>query len=271
MSDFKWRELYVAFVNLAHRTDRLDLMTKELNRVGLEAERFDAILTTDESWNREPYQVMFNRTRGAIGCMLSQMAVMQKAYDMGKGAMVLEDDLVIGTDCLKRLDYIENFINTKEPDADLIFLGGTVHCPAWWHRKGHEPQMQMCNCTLERDFERIDDDYMIRVYGMFSTHAYIVPYEKIPKILELLNQVMSFSIGIDYSLIFHQPNLKCFAMLPGIMKQYNAVSDIGNGAITYFENFSKLNGSIENSAYWWQDLMEQFTPNDFDFQDAHKR
>lgn len=265
---FKWRELYISYVNLSHRTDRRELMEAELKRVGLEAERFDAILTKDDSWNREPYKTMFRRTRGAIGCMLSQMAVMQKAYDMGKGAMVMEDDLIIGTDVLERLDYIENFINTKEPSADVIFLGGTVHIPGWWHTKDHEPQLRpYCKCNLQKDVERIDDDRMVRVFGMFSTHAYIVPYEKIPKILQLLNEVMHFSIGIDFSFIYHQPNLRCFAFLPGIMKQYNAVSDIGNG-VTMFENFSKLNGTIENSAYWWQDKASNFDPNNFDWKNA---
>jgi hypothetical protein len=122
--------------------------------------------------------------------------------------------------------------------------------------------LQMCKCSLGKDVERLDDERMVRVFGMFSTHAYVIRYGAIPKILALLNEVMSFTIGIDFSLILHQPNLRCFAFMPGTVKQYNAVSDIGQG-ITYFENFSKLNGSIENSAYWWQDRMENFNPNTF--------
>jgi len=270
---FKWKECYAAYVNLAYRLDRREKMEAELTRVGLSAERFEAIHTNDESWNIPPYQKMYARTRCAIGCALSQMAVMQKAYDMGKGVVVLEDDLVLATDIIQRLDYIENFVNEKEPDADLIFWGGTVHCnPTWWHSKEHEQMLRpYCNCTLERDMERLDDKHMVRVYGMFSTHAYMIPHGKIPKILKLLNDVMEETIGIDFSLIIHQPNLKCFAYLPGLAKQYNAVSDIGNGGITYFENFSKLNGSIENSAYWWQDLSENFNPDTFNWAEAHKR
>lgn len=269
---FKWRDLHIGWVNLSHRTDRKEKMEAELQRVGLEAERFEAILTKDESWNRPPYLKLFARTRGAIGCKLSQMAVMQKAYDMGKGAMVLEDDLVIATDVVERLDYIEKFINEKEPDADLVFLGGTVHCNrSWWHCQPHEPMLQpYCNCNLQRDMERIDDRHMVRVYGMFSTHAYFVPFEKIPKILKLLNDVMEETIGIDFSLIIHQPNLKCFAFLPGSIKQYNAESDIGFGT-TMFENFSKLNGSIENSAYWWTDKIDDFNSDTFNWAEASKR
>lgn len=269
---FKWRDLFIAYVNLSHRQDRRELMEAELKRVGIEAERFEAINTKDASWNRYPYQKMFLRTRGAIGCALSQMSIMQKAYDNGKGCMVLEDDLVIATDAIERLDYIEKFINEKEPDVDLVFLGGTVHCNrSWWHCQPHEHLLQpYCNCNLQRDMERIEDKHMVRVYGMFSTHAYFIPFEKIPKILGLLNDIMPETIGIDFSLIVHQPNLKCFAFLPGTMKQYNAVSDIGEG-VTYFENFSKLNGSIENSAYWWQDKMNDFNPETFNWAEASKQ
>lgn len=269
-NDFSIKDMYASYVNLSHRTDRLAHMKQQLERIGLKAERFEAIRTVDDSWNRPPYQKMFNRTRGAIGCMLSQMAVMQKAYDMGKGAIVLEDDLVFASDTMERLDYIENFVNTKEPDADIIFLGGTVHCsPSWWHKIGHNEMLApYCNCTLGRDMERIGDKHMVRVYGMFSTHAYIVPYRKIPEILDFLNTTMHQTIGIDFSLIMLQPKLKCFAFLPGTVKQYNAVSDIGNG-ITYFENFSKLNGSLENSRYWWADKLSDVSLDGFDWAEAN--
>lgn len=270
---FKWKDLHIGYVNLKHRIDRKEKMEVELKRVGLEAERFEAILTKDHKWNIHPYQKMFARTPGAIGCYLSQIAVMELAHKKGKGVVVLEDDLVIGSDAKERLDYIENFVNTKEPDTDIIFLGGTVHCgPTHWHTIPHEPMLRKyCNCRLNRDMERIDDERMVRVYGMFSTHAYAIPFEKIPKIVGILKILMEHSIGIDFSLIVVQPQLKCFAYLPGIIKQYNAVSDIGNGAITYFENFSKLNGSIENSAYWWQDRADQFNPFTFDWKEASKK
>lgn len=264
--NFSWRDLHIGYVNLSHREDRRELMERELSRVGLSAERFEALKTKDEGWNVEPYKKMYARTPGAIGCMLSQMYVMKIAYERGKGAMVLEDDLVFASDTTKRLDYIENFINTKEPETDLVFLGGTVHVnPCWWHGKEHEGVLQpYCSCNLERDAERTEDERMIRVYGMFSTHAYFVPYDKIPKILDLLNEVMSITIGIDFSLIIHQPNLKCFAFMPGTVKQYNALSDIGNGW-TMFEHFAVL------GAHWWQDDMNNFNPETYNWGEAHKR
>lgn len=272
---FKWRELYMRYINLDHRTDRLQHMHEQIWRAGLDEEanamiRFErerALLTRGDAWNKEPYKVMYNRTAGAVGCMLTQMKVMQDAYDAGKSAWVNEDDLVFCSDIVKRLDYIEKFVNEKEPETDIIWLGGTVHAPAWWHKKGHNEMLQMCGCNLQRDMERTGDERMVRTYGAFSTHSYIVMHKSIPKILDLLKQVMHFSIGIDYSFILHQPSLKCFAFMPGCVKQMDNRSDIGGG-MTIFSGFSKLNGTHENSAYWWQDLMEQFDPNTFDWKDA---
>lgn len=249
----KWKDLYIGYVNLAHREDRRTHMEAELSRVGLEAVRHEGINTKGSEWNRHPYEVMYKRTSGAIGCMLSQMEVMKAAYEHGKGAMVLEDDLVFATDIKERLDYIENFVNTKEPEADIIFLGGTVHLnPAWWHTKEHEPILrELCNCKLERDFDYIGDERMIRVYGMFSTHAYIIPYERIQFILSILEATMSYSIGIDFSLIVHQTKLDCFAYLPGSVKQIDNMSDIGNG-MTIFSSFSML------GSHWFQDNMNDY-------------
>lgn len=262
---FKWRKLYARYINLHHRADRRELMEVELNRVGIKADRFEAIFTKGNEWNRFPYQMMFNRTRGAIGCMLSQMEVMKEAKELGVGVMVLEDDLTVGSDATERLDYIEKYVNEKEPDFDIFFLGGTVHCNrSWWHSTPHYGELTTCNCTLNRDGELTDDPRIIRTYGMFSTHAYIVNVKSIEKILKLLNSFIHLSIGIDHALINFQPQLRCFAFMPGIVKQYNAVSDIGQG-VTYFENFSKLNGSIENSAYWWQDKMTDFDPTTFNW------
>lgn len=262
---FKWRDLYISYLNLNSRQDRDIRMKAELERVGLTAVRQEGIATTGWEWNRKPYKKMFNRTRGAIGCMLGQMKIMKTAYELGKGCIVLEDDLVFATDIHERLDYIENFVNTKEPDADLIFLGGTVHVGKggpWWHGERHEPMLApYCRCKLKRDAELIGDERMIRVYGMFSTHAYAIPFEKIPLIITLIEDVMENTIGIDFSLIIHQPKLKCFAFMPGSVIQYDNQSSIGTG-FTYFSNFSKL------GPHWFADKMSDFNPATYDWGEA---
>jgi GR25 family glycosyltransferase involved in LPS biosynthesis len=253
-------DCYIAYINLAHRKDRREHMEKELARVGLKAELFEAIKTIDEGWNREPYQVMFKRTRGAIGCYLSQLDVMAGALRCGKHAFVLEDDILFATDFKKRMEYVSKFLKGEE--WDIFWCGATFHVsPPHWHN-GINPDIP--NRNLYRDAECTSDPRIMRTYGSFCTYAYIVRRESIRTVMKMLEEQMATSIGIDFSMIRMQPDLITYAFVPGACKQYNNQSDIGHG-ITYFENFSKLNGSIENSKYWWQDRMEDFDPLTFNW------
>lgn len=253
---FNWRDSYISYINLAHRTDRNEHMQKELARVGLEAIRFPALKTSEHVWDEYKTNVMQKRTSGAIGCHYSQVAVMEEALKQNKDAFVMEDDLIFCTNIKERLDYIQHFLNTHE--WDVLFLGGTVSIDPYWHKKGHNSELQTCDCTLERDAELTYDPRILRTYGAFSTHCYIVNKNSIEKILKYFDENLHLSIGIDYLFIKMQPQLKAFMFLPGCVKQKDNLSDIGNG-ITYFSGFSKL------GKHWWADKMEDFDPKNYNW------
>ncbi len=265
MGDFNWRKVYAKFINLDHRKDRLAHMTAELSRVGLNIPRFAALKTSEHSWDQHKVKSMIRRgTGGNVGCHYSQVAVMQEALDNGMHAGVFEDDLVFCTDIQDRLDYIQDFLN-KQEDWDVLFLGGTVHIDVpWWHKAGHSPDLQMCGCTLERDAERTEDPRMLRTYGCFSTHAYIVNKNSIEKILKYFDENVHLSMGIDWLFIKMQPQLKAFIFVPGCVKQIDNMSDIGHG-MTVFSGFSML------GPHWWQDKAEDFNPETYNWHNAYKR
>jgi hypothetical protein len=77
-------------------------------------------------------------------------------------------------------------------------------------------------------------------------------------------------MGIDWSFIQLAPNMHNYVFVPGCAKQMDNLSDQipGSGHITEFSRFSKLNGTEENSAYWYQDRMENFDPEKFDWKEA---
>lgn len=271
---YSYRPKYISFCNLDSRPDRLEHMTKELERVGLKAVRQRALPWKETDYQNPKYSVMYNRTPGAIGCLLSQVEVIKKAYDLGLYAVVLEDDLVFATDFNIRMEYIENWlfnisynhdwVSTPEGPWDIFFLGGTFHSPAFWHPKGPSGMRPDVSAHLGKDFDHTSDPRIKRTYGAFSTHAYIVNYHSIPKILSLIDKHVHESIGIDHLFIRVQPQLNCFAFVPGCVKQIDNISDIGSG-MTMFSGFSKLNGTIENSRYWFQDLMTDFNPDTFEW------
>lgn len=250
--------IYAGYVNLDSRPDRLDHMHAQLSRIGLDAVRHRGILP-DEIQDRR-VSLMRGRTPGAIGCHFSQVGVMKSALEQGKDAMVLEDDLVFCLDFNDRIDYINSWSSGRE--WDVVWLGATFHVPPFWHRVGTSGMKPNCSAQLGRDCERSDDPRMIRTFGAFSTHAYIVNNASIQKILDLFDENLHLSIGIDWLFIKLQPQLKCFSFVPGCVKQMDNQSNIGNG-ITAWSGFLKLNGTFENSRYVYQENMNDFDPNTF--------
>lgn len=249
---------FKGFVNLDHRTDRLKAMEKEFKRVGVrDYHRVPGVLP-QPYYNDPRYSVMKNRTPGAIGCHIAQCNVMQEALKQGQHAFVMEDDLVFCNDFRERMFVIDLFCENN--DWDIMWLGGTFHVgPPYWHKE-----------DLGRDAELTKYQRIVRTYGAFSTHAYIVNCKSIQKVLDLLEQNVSRSIGIDWIMIQIQPMLKTYAFVPGCVKQYDNVSDQipGQRIVTRYSKFETLNGTKENSAYWWQEYMWMFDPKTFDWKEA---
>jgi GR25 family glycosyltransferase involved in LPS biosynthesis len=251
--------IYASYVNLDSRPDRREKMEAELQRVGITASRTRGMLPV-ECGNAEDVITMIRRTPGAVGCHFSQVSIMEKALAVGMHAMVLEDDLIFATDFQERLKHIEKF--TQNHEWDVIWLGATFHSPAFWHCHGRSKMLPDCSAQLGRDCETTDDERMMRTYGAFSTHAYIVNVNSIAKILKMFKQHLRESIGIDWLFIKLQPQLKCFSFVPGCVKQYDGQSNIGNG-ITRWSGFFNINGNENRSDYVFQDRIEDFNPVGF--------
>lgn len=235
---------YCAYINLTSRPDRNEHMQKELHRIGIEAERFEAYLPG--YYPEHKYEVMRRRTPGAIGCHLSQREVMIRALIGSQHAVVMEDDLVFCDDFQERVVIIEEFISKNQ--WDIFWMGGTYHKEPTWHKNPHPQDLKECHCNLNRDYEPTENKNIVRTYGAFSTHCYIVNYSSITNILESLDSVISYSYGIDHAFIRLQPELKTFAFDPGCVKQMDGQSNIGNG-MTYFSGFEKL------GPHWYADKM----------------
>jgi hypothetical protein len=83
----------------------------------------------------------------------------------------------------------------------------------------------------------------------------------------MLDQHVHESMGIDWLLIKVQPQLHTYSFVPGCVIQFDNRSDIGKG-MTFYSGFAKLNGTRDNSRYWWADRMEDFDPLKFDWKEA---
>jgi len=104
-------------INLKERTDRLEVVSEDLRKVGL--------LPYTEFYHSERSKVS-----GAVGCWTSHISVMRLARDRGLDwVLVFEDDLLFEEDLMKRnldklLAFLPEFL--KRTDWGTIFLG---HAP----------------------------------------------------------------------------------------------------------------------------------------------
>ena len=255
-----WDGYHISFLNLPHRTDRLNHMVNQLSRFGIPAVRHEAKLPTSYDYNNPKYATMMARTPGALGCHIGQVEIMKEGLESGRHTIVLEDDVIFCNDLHARLEYITKWQETHE--WDVFWLGATFHSPAFWHKVGKSGMPPDCSAQLGKDFDHTSDPRIKRTYGAFCTYAYMVNLKSIEKILNLFDEHLHMSIGIDWLFIKLQPQLKCFAFVPGSVKQMDNKSDIGTG-MTIFSGFSRLNGTIENSRYWYQENISDFDPNTF--------
>lgn len=260
-------QTYAAYINLDSRVDRRARMEESLKRAGIKAERFRGLLPEEFKGDPAGIKAMWERPqKGAIGCHFSQTSVMETALSLNKHALVMEDDLVFCSDFQDRLKTIFTFLETRP--WDIFWLGATFHVnPPYWHKS----RARGCR-PLGYDAKRISGR-ILRTFGCFCTYAYIVNRDSIGKVLKRMEPLLPQSIGIDHMMIMLQPNLLTYAYVPGSIKQYDHLSDIGvdaNGhpASTLFSGFATLNGTLANSAYWWQDRAEDFNPDAFNWYEA---
>lgn len=248
---------YISFVNLDHRLDRLRHMNEQLSKVGIRAVRQRGIPWKEADFGDPKYATMMNRTPGALGCHLSQVEVMKKALEIDCHAWVMEDDIIFCEDFHERLAHMDNFLQGVE-DWDVMWLGASFHSPAFWHKHGQSGMRPDCSAQLGKDVETTDDPRIVRTYGAYITFAYIVNVKSIQKILNLFDEHIHTSIGIDWLFIKLQPQLKCYAYVPGSVMQMDNVSDIGQGVTMW-------SGQLRNGAYVFQQRKEYFDPLTFNF------
>jgi GR25 family glycosyltransferase involved in LPS biosynthesis len=247
--------LYAGFLNMDHRTDRLNHMEGQFQKIDLKPIRHRGKKPQEYDLNNPKYSVMLNRTPGAIACHEGQVEIMKTAKSIGANALVMEDDIIFCDDFEKRLQYIDNW--TKDHEWDVIWLGASFHTnPPYWHKFGQSGMPPDCSAQLGKDCEPTDDPRMIRTYGAYVTFAYIVNVNSMDKIFNLFDQHLHTSIGIDWLFIKIQPQLKCFSFVPGCVMQMDNLSDIGTGMTVW-------SGQLNNGPYVFQKRMEDFDPKTY--------
>lgn len=100
----------IIYINLEHRLDRKDQIETELNKLGLNYERYNAI---------------YNKGNGSLGCALSHLNVLKLAKERKyKNILILEDDFTFLVDKSTLEDNLFKFYNSPiSSNFDVCMLG----------------------------------------------------------------------------------------------------------------------------------------------------
>jgi predicted O-methyltransferase YrrM len=126
----KEAEMKAYCINLNRRTDRRTQFESMCRRAGVDVERFPAI----DGFDVELPHSRGEGDRGIYGSLLSHMAVIQRARDLGlPEVMVFEDDAVFPEWFLEETNY---FFSIVPADWGMIYFGGHGWPRRWSHVSG---------------------------------------------------------------------------------------------------------------------------------------
>lgn len=205
----------IYIINLKHRTDRKKEMINELNSVNAtNYEFFNAIRPKMElinHWNPNflnPMPQWFNGDEnnykiGALGCMLSHIAIMKKALKEGfNNILILEDDteFIIKEDLNTLIDKYSIFLNNI--DFGIFYLAG--------NNSKHAVKNIVGNIYL--------------TYGTLTTGSYIINKSTMQYVVDNINK---YPKEIDKYFVENiQTKFNCFVLSPPLTKQRASYSDI---------------------------------------------
>ena len=233
----------VFMINLERRTDRKELILKELARVGIKNyEFFPAIepktQATLNKWNpnflkKRPAWLegapaeYYNKYRlGALGCLMSHAAVMQIALKRNyKRILILEDDISFKTEKgfsnYKHLNTVlkhqydllrrkNQKLAARFNNFDIIYLGGS--------------------CSDRTNMLQVTNN-IVRAQNIAGTFAYILSNKSMRMILSLLR---SATVEIDkFYVTVIQPQQNSYYILPTFVIPVPGYSDILMKDTTY--------------------------------------
>ena len=191
------------FINLASRTDRLEHVTAEFKKMGITAERVDAI----------------KMASGAIGCSLSHIKCLEIAKERNyEHVFICEDDITfLKPELLK--ENITKFYNNKEINWDVVIVSGNNGQP----------------------FININD-YCVRILNCQAATGYIVKRHMYDVMLENFKTGVNkltkdptnkrqYAVDMYWKLL--QPQYFWYMIIPLTAVQYENYSDIEEKQVNY--------------------------------------
>ena len=200
----------IFYINLEHRTDRKERVESELLKIGIRAQRFNAI----------------KMENGAIGCSMSHLKLLEDAQkNKLEHILIIEDDIKFLEPELFK-NQINNFFELHQNNWDVILLAGNNMPP----------------------YETIDDT-CIKVSRCQTTTGYLVNGHYIKVLLQnikmglthLINKPSEHSkFAIDKFWFILQSASKWYLITPPTVVQREDYSDIEKKVTNYEKHMQDL-------------------------------
>lgn len=196
---------HTLFINLIHRTDRLEHVLEEFKKLNITGERFSAIKTAS----------------GNIGCTLSHIKCLELAKQREYPFVFICEDDIQFTNPQVFLENLEKFYNMYKSGFqwDVLIVGGNT-CPPF------QPINEFC----------------MRVYNVQTTTGYIVQKHYYDKLIDNFKDGLQRLIREPhnkkiYSIDIHWKHLQAqdnwFITIPLTVNQYYDYSDIEEKVVDY--------------------------------------
>lgn len=191
------------YINLEHRTDRDAHVKKQLDNVGINAQRFNAI----------------KMKYGHIGCSMSHLKILQDAQKNNwDHILIIEDDITFLNPTLFKTQ-INKFFDLHQNDWDVILLAGNNMPP---HKEIDNTCIQVTRCQTTTGY-LVNGHYintLIQNVKMGLTHLLSNPDDK-------------FNYAIDKFWLKLQSQHKWFLIVPATVIQKQDYSDIEQKVTNY--------------------------------------
>ena len=201
-------DIITFYINLAHRTDRKRHVENQLNKIGWNYTRFNAILAKD----------------GRIGCTMSHLKVLQQAQNINQPYIaVVEDDIIFQKPDLYR-NLLQDFLESDQ-EWDVLLVGANLVLP--WK---NGPSATQISSSLAR------------VHRAHTSVGYIVKVSYIPTLITNIREGLEALIrnphehgkyAFDSHWMKLQQRDRWYTLLPRTVSQLNGYSDIEKRSISY--------------------------------------
>lgn len=191
------------YINLEHRTDRLEHVQNELKKIGIKGERFNAIKTKS----------------GAIGCTLSHIKCLELAKERNyEEVFICEDDITF-TNPKLFLENLQKFCDNDDIMWDVLIIGGN-------------------NVPPYKQYY----DYCARVFNCQTTTGYIVKQDFYDVIIKnfkegVFNLMKNPENKREYAIDIYWKKLQMenfwYMITPPTITQYTNYSDIEERETNY--------------------------------------